>query len=130
MTKCFDKRGFDLEREGKHFVWKHRIEGVKVVTAKTPSTKNFEKQVQKHIKQAFHYKENVLMKRAAQVGGKTERLMTIYKCKTNFHTNTPPPQIVSNFFHLTGELRDSVACGITLSNGYIYSVREKRKGNK
>ena len=65
QIRYFDDKGFDLERENKHFVWKHRVHGVKVVTAKTPSTRNFEKQISKHIKQAFHYKETVLIKRAA-----------------------------------------------------------------
>tara|TARA_B100001093_G_C26731195_1_gene972334 strand:+ start:920 stop:1132 length:213 start_codon:yes stop_codon:yes gene_type:complete len=65
QTKFFDKRGFDLQRESNHFVWRHRKLGLKVVTAKTPSTKNFEKQITKHIKQAFHYHETVLLKRVA-----------------------------------------------------------------
>lgn len=65
QVRYFDKRGFDLERESKNFIWKHRIHGVKVVTAKTPSTKNFEQQIKKHIRQAFHYHESVLLQRVA-----------------------------------------------------------------
>ena len=65
QIRYFDKKGFDLERENNHFVWKHRIHGVKVVTEKTPSSKNFEKQVKKHIKQAFNYKDKMMLMRAA-----------------------------------------------------------------
>ena len=51
----------------------------------------------------------------------------IYKCKTNFHTNTPTPKSLSKSVYLTGS-PDFVACGITPNNDYIYSVREKKKG--
>ena len=47
QSKYFDKEGFEFDREGKNYIWKHRVLGVKVVTAKTPSTRNFPQQMKK-----------------------------------------------------------------------------------
>ena len=65
QSKYFDKEDFGFYREGKNYIWKHRVLGVKVVTAKTPSTRNFPQQMKKHIRQAMHYHDTVLSQRAA-----------------------------------------------------------------
>ena len=65
QSKYFDKEDSGIYREGKNYIWKHRVLGVKVVTAKTPSTRNFPKVIKKHIRQAMHYHDTVLSLRAA-----------------------------------------------------------------